>query len=120
MSNFTIQVLGNNAVQDADSIAIAKADLTQNTGFTAADQNDGESLAVALLLQLQSSGLDADHRDGTDEIDANFSQQVAINPPVTTFVTRQDDEGNSVWFKRDSYTVDLDLPLPSSVNPDNY
>jgi hypothetical protein len=120
MSNFTIQVLGDNAVQDADSITIAKADLTQNTGLTAADQNDGESIAVALVLQLQSAGLDTDHRDGTDEIDANFSQQIAIGAPSTTFVTRQDDEGNSVWFRRDSYVIDFDLPLPSTVNPDNY
>ena len=119
MSNFTIEILGENAVQDADSITIAKADLAQ-TGFTAADENDGESIATALLLQLQASGLDTDHRDGTDELDANFSQQVAINPPVTTFVTRQDGDGNNVWFKRDSYTVDLDLPLPSTVNPGDY
>jgi hypothetical protein len=36
MSSSTLQqIFGNNAVQDANSITIAKADLTQNTGFNA-------------------------------------------------------------------------------------
>ncbi len=121
MSNFTLQqIFGDNAVQDGDSITIAKADLAQNTGFTASDENDGESILVAVNLQAQALGLDTDHRDGTDEIDANSSQQVAVNSPLTSFVTRQDDEGNSSWFKRDSYTIDLDLPVPSTVNPGDY
>ncbi|MEH1782620.1 MAG: hypothetical protein V7L26_26650 [Nostoc sp.] len=97
MSSFTLQqIFGENAVQDANSITIAKADLTSNTGFTASDEDDGESILVAINLQAQALGLDTVNRDGTDEIDANFSQQVAINPAVTTFLTRQDDEGNSV------------------------
>ncbi|MEH1873018.1 hypothetical protein [Nostoc sp.] len=121
MSNFSLQqISGDNAVQDSDSITIAKADLTQNTGFIASDEDDGESILAALVIQAEALGLDTLHRDGTDEIDANFNQQVAVNPPVTTFVTRQDDEGNSIWFKRDSYTVDFDLPLASSVNPSDY
>ena len=121
MSNFSIQqISGNNAVQDSDSITIAKADLSENAGFNSDDENDGESIFVGLVMQAAALGLDTDHRDGTDEIDANFNQQVAINPPLTTFVIRQDDEGNSIWFKRDSYTIDFDLPLPSTVNPSDY
>jgi len=120
MSNFTLQqVAGDNSVQDSDTITYAKADLAQNTGLTALEENDGEEIVAATVLQWAALGLDTDHRDGTDIIDGNFSQQVAINPPVTSFVTRQDDDGNNVWFKRDSYTIDFDKPL-GTVNPNDY
>lgn len=120
MASYTEQqILGINSVQDLDTVTIAKADLAQNTGFTASDENDGESLLAGIILQSLALGLDTDHRDGTIDIDANFNQQLAINQPVSTFVTRLDDSGNPVWFKRDSYTIDFDTLVPN-VSPNNY
>lgn len=120
MSSFSLQgIFGDNAVQDADSITIAKADLTQNTGFSAADQNDGESVFAALLLQAQGLGLDTDHRDGGEDSDPNINQQVAVSNSSPILVTRADADGNISYFKRDSYTIDLDVPV-TSVNPNDY
>lgn len=120
MSNLTLQqIFGDNAVQDADSITIAKADLAQNTGFTAADQNDGESVLAALLFQAEALGLDTDHRDGSEELDANITQQIAIGGVTTNLVTRADADGNTSLFQRDSYTIDLDIPA-QVVSPNNY
>jgi hypothetical protein len=121
MSSFTLQqIFGDNAVQDADSITIAKADLTQNTGFSAADENDGEAVFNALIAQSQSLGLDVDHRDGSEDFDPNISQQVAVSSSSPVLTTRTDVDGNISYFKRDSYTIELDLPLPSTVNPNDY
>lgn len=120
MSNITLQeIFGDNAVQDADSITIAKADLTQNTGFTAADENDGESVLAALLFQAKALGLDTEHRDGNEEADPNITQQIAIGSVTTNLVSRVDSEGNITNFLRDSYTIDLDIPT-QPVTPDNY
>ena len=120
MSSFTLQqIFGENAVQDADSITIAKADLTQNTGFSAADENDGESVFVAVLLQAQGLGLDTVNRDGSEEFDPNISQQVGVSSSSPILITRADVDGNISYFKRDSYTIDLDVPV-TSVNPNDY
>lgn len=120
MSGFTIQqVLGTNSIQDINGISLSKEDLN-DVGLTTADQNDGEALFTSLILQAYASGLDADNRDGTDELNANPRQQVAINPPVTTFVNRQDNGGNTIWVKRDSYTIDFDVFLPVGINPNSY
>ncbi|OYE04748.1 hypothetical protein [Nostoc sp. 'Peltigera membranacea cyanobiont' 232] len=121
MSSLTLQqIFGDNAVQDADSITIAKSDLAQNTGFSAADENDGESVLTAVVLQAQALGLDTDHRDGNEDYDPNISQQVAVSSSSPNLITRPDVDGNILYFKRDSYTIDLDLPLPTTVNPGDY
>ncbi len=121
MANLTIQqIFGDGATQDATSITISKSDLSDNSGFTPVEEADGESVFVALFIQAQALGLDTLHRDGDQgEVDPNLNQQVAINPAITNIVPRQDDEGNVSFFKRDSFTVDLDvLLLP--INPDDY
>ncbi|MEH1851449.1 hypothetical protein [Nostoc sp.] len=121
MSSFTLQqIFGENAVQDSDSITIAKADLAQNTGFSAADENDGESVFTAVVLQAQGLGLDTANRDGGEDSDPNINQQVAVSSSTPDLITRADAEGNISYFKRDSYTIDLDFPLPSTVNPSDY
>lgn len=116
----TQQIFGINAIEDADTLTIAKTDLAQNSGLTPDDNDGGESLLAAIIVQAQALGLDTEHRDGTDETAGDITQQVAINPVVSNFVTRQDTDGNELWFKRDSYTIDFDLPLPVGVNPNNY
>lgn len=120
MSNFTLQqIFGDNAVQDSDTVTLAKSDLSDNSGLSAADQNDGESVFVSLILQGQALGLDTNHRDGNEEFDPNISQQVAISGPVMTLVERADVDGNISSFKRDTYTIDLDVPI-QPVSPNDY
>ncbi|MEH1785877.1 MAG: hypothetical protein V7L23_09925 [Nostoc sp.] len=121
MSNFTLQqIFGDNAVQDGDSITIAKADLAQNTGFTASDENDGESVLTALIVQAESLGLNTNNRDGGEDSDPSISQQVAVSSSSPALITRADVDGNIFYFKRDSYTIDFDFPLPATVNPNDY
>lgn len=114
------EIFGANSVQDIDTITIAKSDLSANADLNAADQNDGESVFVALLLQASELGLTTVARDGNEVTDGDISQQVAISDPATTFVTRQGEDGEDIWFKRDTLVIDLDFPLPQAINPNNY
>ncbi|MEH2458639.1 hypothetical protein [Nostoc sp.] len=121
MANLTIQqIFGDAATQDESTITISKLDLANSSRFTVVDEADGESIFVAIMVQAYALGLDALHRDGDDgEVDQNLNQQVAINPPITNVVPRQDDEGNVSFYKRDSFIVDLDVPI-LPINPDDY
>ena len=118
MSGYSLQqVFGANAAQDSNTVTINKSDLQRFTQFTPTDENDGESVFVAILLNAQTLGLTSDARDAFSDDDSTTSQQVAINPPITSLIPRQDATGEIGYFKRDSYTIDLDVEL-ADVSPD--
>jgi len=120
MSGFTIQqVLGANAVSTATGVTIQFADLTANAGLLAANVTDGEAVFISIILQAQNLGLDSDHRDGTTTIAASPTQQIAVNDAyATSYPNRNDANGNSISYQRDTISIDCDR-LPS-LNPNLY
>lgn len=120
MSGLTLSnIFGTNATQDIDQIIIQKSDLKNSTGFEPQDENDGEAIFVALLVQAKISGLDTDHRDGIGAFEANIDQQVAISDPVQSFVDRIDSIGAELACERQSFTIDLDKEA-KGIDPNDY
>ena len=120
MSGFTLQqVFGYNSSQDSNQIIINKSDLSQ-TGFIPSTENDGESIFTALVVSAMNNGLNSSSRDGDETSDPNPNQQIAVSFLQTSYISRNDNNENLAPFKRDTLTVDFDLPLPSSINPNSY
>jgi hypothetical protein len=101
-------------------LTILKSDLT-STGLTASANNRAEQLLSAVLKKAATS-LTPEARDGTDTVDPNLDQNVALElqlPP--SFVSKDDGTGNFVYFERNTYSVQLDKPYASQgIDPDDY
>jgi hypothetical protein len=101
------QVFGSNAVQDATTLTISKADLT---GLTASANNTAESLLVALILKAET------YLNDTNQAN-NIDQSVSITTATTPSFTNR----NNVVYIRDSITVEIDKIAPTlTIDPDDY
>lgn len=104
------QVFGANAVQDATTLTISKADLAAR-GLTASTNNTAESLTVAILLQagayLTTANQDSVNTDIQVTIaDSGFPQLVSRN---------------SLQWRQITYNVNLQTPDSGfTIDPDNY
>ncbi len=101
-----VQVFGANAVQDANSITISKADLT---GLTASANNRAEALFVAILIKAQEFLNTTNQGDDPD-------RSITIEDSFDSIVTR----GTST-FRQKSLTVNLQkLDPTTAIDPDDY
>jgi hypothetical protein len=102
------QIFGTNAVQDASTITIAKADLT---GLTASTNNTAESLLTAIVLKAQSYLT-------LTAFDSNIDQSVYIENGFSSFTTRGT---NNDPYRVDQLTLNLSKPdTGSTLDPDDY
>lgn len=100
------QVFGANAVQDATTLTISKADLT---GLTATASNTSESLWVAILLKAASYLTDAN-------LQINPEQSISIADSFDTLTTR-----NNQSYRQKTYNVNLQkLDVGITINPNDY
>lgn len=104
------QVFGANAVQDANTLTISKADLA-SVGLTANATNTAESLIVALLLKASS------YLNETNQSNTNTDIQVTIaNSGFPQIVVR-----NNANYRQITYNVNLQtIDNGFVIDPDNY
>lgn len=103
-----IQVFGNGATQDANTLTISKADLV-TVGLTVSANNTAESLVVALikLWQLQLTATNQEN---------NPEQGLTIETGFPTYVSRNDQQ-----YRQDSKTINIQkLDTTTDVDPDDY
>jgi predicted protein tyrosine phosphatase len=101
-----IEVFGENALQDATTVTLAKADYAT---LTAATENTAESLFVGMMLKAATK-LNTNNQAADPDI------QVTIDKDSQTGITR-----NSQAYIRHTYIVNLDVPdLTSTVDPDSF
>jgi hypothetical protein len=102
------QVFGSNAVQDANTLTISKADLTA-VGLTISADNTAESLLVALLKIWQLQLTEANQ-------ESNPEQGITIEAGFPTFVSR-----NNQQYRQDSKTINIQkIDTSTDVDPDDY
>ncbi|WP_414546514.1 hypothetical protein [Nostoc sp. CCY0012] len=102
------QVFGANAIQDATTITIVKADLT---GLTADANNTAESLLAAINLKAQTYLTQAN-------FDANLDQSIYIESGFSSFTTRG---VNNDSYRVDPVTITFVKPdSNSTLDPDDY
>lgn len=102
------QVFGTNAVQDATTITITKADLT---GLTAGANNSAESLLAAINLKAKA------YLTQTN-FDANIDQSIVIENGFSSFTIRGT---NNDSYRLDQITISLaKLDTASTLDPDDY
>jgi hypothetical protein len=103
------QIFGAGAVQDVDSITIAKADLVA-TGLTASASNTAESLFTAILLKAKAHLTTANQS-------ANIDQSIVVGDGFgANIVIRNENE-----YRQDNLTITLDKFLgASTIDPDDY
>lgn len=100
------EVFGAGALQDANTITIAKADLT---GLTATANNRAEALFVAILLKAQAF-LNPTNQ-GTDP-----DRSVTIEDSFPSIVSRGDNQ-----YRQKTMTVSLQkLDDSAAINPNDY
>jgi hypothetical protein len=105
-----IQVFGANAVQDATTLTITKADLA-SAGLTASANNTAESLIIAMLLKSKTY-LSEENRD------LNIDQSVTIADGLTPSTASR----NNQIYLRNSLSIEIDKLLDGATNidPDDY
>lgn len=100
------QLFGTNAIQDATTITITKADLI---GLTAAANNTAESIYVSLNLTAKNYLTEAN-------FDSNIDQSIYIEDGLSSFITR-----NDTAYRSDQMTINLTkVDTSSTINPDDY
>jgi hypothetical protein len=103
-----IQIFGDNAVQDANTLTISKADLA-STGLIAASDNTAESLFVALLLKAASYLTETNQTNNVD-------QQITIAKGFDSLTTR-----NNQSYLVYPYSVELQkINTLTTVNPADF
>jgi hypothetical protein len=103
-----IQIFGDNAVQDANTLTISKADLV-TIGLVAASENTAESLFVAMLLKA------AAYLTETNQT-SNADQQITIAKGFDSVPIR-----NNQQYRQYQYTVELQkLDTATTVNPADF
>jgi len=109
MAEPTLQeIFGASALQDLDSITIAKSDLV---GLIADAENTGESIVAALVLKIKSSL-------SQTNFDNNLDQSIYVENGFPNFVFRGD---NNEQYRVDQLTVNFaKLDENETVNPNDY
>ncbi|WP_427159412.1 hypothetical protein ACQFX9_25835 [Aliinostoc sp. HNIBRCY26] len=106
-------IFGANAVQDATTLTITKADLV-DVGLTTGTTIAAEKLLVAIIKK-------AAIKCNPDDRETNADQSVSIEAStVPTFATRVINNVTSPYI-RDTFTVELDKAYTSTgIDPDDY
>lgn len=103
------QVFGANAVQNATTLTISKADLT---GLISSANNTAESLYVAILLKAKEYLTTANY-------EANIEQSITITDPdfnAQTLVTRNEQQYRQFTQLVNLYKIDSN----STINANDY
>lgn len=105
-----IQVFGTNAIQDATTLTISKADLT-SVGLTPSANNTAESLLLAIMLKFKSVLTDTAR-------DTNVDQSVAVVEGFSPSITTR----NNTTYLRNTISVEVDKVLTGAdvIDPDDY
>lgn len=106
------EVFGANAVQDASTLTISKADLA-SVGLTVASDNTAESLLASILLTAQLNLTEA-------SFGSNQDQNITVIPGFDSIIQRDDGTGTFVNVRQNQLTVNLHQPDQGTINPDNY
>lgn len=103
-----IAVFGPNAVQDADSLTISKADLV-NVGLTPSVNNSSEALLTAIIKMSETALTSAN-------FDTNLDQSIVIEESFPDLPQR-----NGTTWRRNQKTISFYKPdLQSGIDPDDY
>jgi hypothetical protein len=102
------QVFGAGATQDANTLTIAKADLT---GLTASANNTADSLVVGLIVLLQSTLTQS-------AFDLNVDQSIYVTEGFANFTTRGESNNS---YRVDQRIFNLaKLDAGATLDPDDY
>jgi hypothetical protein len=106
-----IQVFGANAVQDATTITITKADLV---GLTPSANNTAEALLTGILKTAAVNLTDANR-------EANIDQSVFVDLSQTPSFTTRVNGNTTETYIRNTISVELDKAYGvNEIDPDDY
>lgn len=101
-------IFGAAAVQTADSLTIAKADLAA-VGLTPAAENKAEALFTAIVKQAEAT-LTASNQE------LNIDQSIVIEDGFPSLI-----EKNNQAYRRNQKTINFDkLDTQAGIDPDDY
>ncbi|MBD2438261.1 hypothetical protein [Nostoc sp. FACHB-110] len=107
------QIFGANAIQDANTLTISKADLVA-VGLTTGASISGEKL-LAAIIKLAAVYLTSDNRD------SNIDQSIMVDAENTPSFTTRTSGTTTTTYIRDTITVELDkLYSSTGIDPDDY